>query len=102
MIQRYKMTIETEAEWVDDALEYAKLTSKADNNGEWVKWEDIKHLIQKDDTDFIRKCIDEDTPVPPGIWYCDWNKINIKDGVKLDGCCEIISLNKEIIYDTAR
>lgn len=43
-MQRYKMTIE--AEWISDALEYAKLIPKADNKGEWVKWEDIEKLIE--------------------------------------------------------
>jgi hypothetical protein len=79
MIQRYRF--ETSEEWTGKVVE--------DDNGEWVKWEDIKHLIPKDDTDFIQKCIDQDKPVPPGIWYCDWNKINIGKGIKMDGCSEI-------------
>jgi hypothetical protein len=77
-----------------DGIEFVDINHKKDNNGEWVKWEDIKHLMPKDDTEFIQKCIDQDKPVPPGIWYCDWEKLNIGKGIKMDGCSEIMSLTR--------
>ena len=47
MIQRYVISIEIEAgcEWISDELEYTSIVPKPDDNGEWVKWEDVKHLV---------------------------------------------------------
>ena len=47
MIQRYEISIEAEAgcEWINDELEYTNIVPKPCDNGEWVKWEDVKHLM---------------------------------------------------------
>jgi hypothetical protein len=44
------ISIEAEAgcEWINDELEYTNIVPKPDDNGEWVKWEDIEKLISED------------------------------------------------------
>ncbi len=47
MIQRYSLSVEPQpgCEWVMDDIEFVDIEHKEDNSGEWVKWEDVKHLI---------------------------------------------------------
>jgi len=47
MLQRYKISVEPEAgcEWINDELEYTNIATTPDDNGEWVKWEDVEKLI---------------------------------------------------------
>lgn len=47
MIQRYSLSVEpqTGCEWAMYDVEFVDIEHKEDDNGEWVKWDDVKHLF---------------------------------------------------------